>query len=215
MRSTARVAARLSGSARGAAHPLGAFAQSGLTLIEALIAMALLLLVAIGILPLFTRSILNNAAGSEATQTANNARIQLEEMTRLPFNNLSIRLAGGSELLMREVFSASDRDVLGDETWVDAGSVTGPVLYNRATRVRQFGLNAPIDANADNVLDGFEGLVDTNLDGEFDNPLADGTDPQFVHFKEVAVEVARPGNSASAGPLGRAPTYRVRSIKSF
>lgn len=214
MRSTV-AAARGHRIVLGPADPPRVSAESGLSLIEALIAMALLLLVAIGILPLFTRSILNNAAGSEATQTANGARVQLEEVTRLPFNNVALRLAGGSELLTRQVYFATDRNVLGDETWVDAGSVTGQVLYNRATRVRQFGLNAPIDENADNIVDGFEGLVDGDGNGEFDNPLADGTDPQFVHFKEVAVEVARPGDRASGGPVGRAPTYRVRAIKSF
>jgi type II secretory pathway pseudopilin PulG len=199
-------------------HPVrGRAGERGLSLIEALIAMALLLLVAIGILPLFTRSMVNNAAGSEATQTANHARGQLEDVAQLSFNNVALRLAGGNQLLTEDAYFSGELMEQGDEHWETAGNGTGLVLYNRTTRVRQYSLNGLVDSDADNVIDGIEGLTDADDDGEFDNPMPDGTATQFLHIKEISVEVITPraANGRNAGPLGSAPTYQVRSFKSF
>ncbi len=83
--------------------------------------------------------------------------------------------------------------------------------------MQQFSLNGLDDTDADNVIDGIQGLADADGDGEFDNPLPDGTAVQFLHVKEVAVEVVTPRAAAGgpAGPLGAAPTYQVRALKSF
>lgn len=195
----------------------GRAGERGMSLIEALIAMALLLLVAIGILPLFTRAMVNNAAGSEATQTANNARAQLEDLAQLSFNNVALRLDGGDELLTVEEYYMGQPMVQGDERWAPANSDTEQVLYERTTRVRQFSLNGLQDDDADNVIDSIDGIGDGDHDGEFDNPLPDGTDTQFVHLKEVAVEIVTPRatNSGGPGPLGAAPTYHVRTFKAY
>ena len=57
----------------------------GFTLVEVLIAAAILLVVALGILPLFMRSIVSNMEGSDHTQVANAARARAEEFFQLPF----------------------------------------------------------------------------------------------------------------------------------
>lgn len=192
--------------------------ESGLSLIEALIAMALLLLLAIGILPLFTRAMVNNAAGSESTQSANHARFRIEQLGQLPFNNVAVDVAAGNQLLVRDRYFSGDQNVQGDESWT-AGTAAGFPLWNRTTRVRQFGLRGTIDSDADNVIDGLVGLEDLDLDGEFDNPLASGTDPSFIHYKELAVELASPRDDPTGargpGPLGAQPVYRVRTFRSF
>lgn len=195
----------------------GRAGERGMSLIEALIAMALLLLVAIGILPLFTRAMVNNAAGSEATQTANNAREQLEDLGQLSFNNVALRLTGGNQLLTVEDYYMGEPMVQGDERWAPEDSISEQVLYERTTRVRQFSLNGLRDDDADNVIEVIDGIVDDDEDGEFDNPLPEGTDTQFVHLKEVAVEIVTPraGNSGGPGPLGAAPTYHVRTFKAY
>lgn len=195
----------------------GRAGERGLSLIEALIAMALLLVVAIGILPLFTRAMVNNAAGSEATQTANHARGQLEDLAQLSFNNVALRLAGGTELLTRDDYFSGVLLEQGDEHWDEPEGGDGAVLFERTTRVRQFSLNGLDDADSDNIIDGIQGLTDADHDGEFDNPLSDGTAVQFLHVKEVAVEVVTPraAGGGPAGPLGAAPTYQVRALKSF
>lgn len=195
----------------------GRAGERGLSLIEALIAMALLLLVAIGILPLFTRSMVNNAAGSEATQTANHARGQLEDLAQLSFNNVALRLDGDAQLLTRDDYFSGVLLEQGDERWEEPGDGDGVVLFQRTTRVQQFSLNGLDDTDSDNVIDGIDGLTDGDDDGELDNPLPDGTAAQFVHLKEVAVEVVTPraAGGGPAGPLGAAPTYQVRALKAF
>lgn len=193
--------------------------ELGLTLIEALIAMAVLLLVAIGILPLFTRAILNNAAGSEATAAANHARQRIEELGQLPFNNVGVRITAGNQLLIQDEYFSGDQNRQGDEFFAAAGAGTGFELWDRTTRVRQFGMRGVIDANADNVIDGLLGLQDADNDGEFDDPLPVGTDVAFIHYKELSVELDSPRDDPSGangpGPLGAAPSYRVRTFRSF
>lgn len=193
--------------------PAGPAGERGLSLIEALIAMALLLLIAIGILPLFTRAMINNAAGSQATQTANHARGQIEDLTQLSFNNLALRVDAGAERLTDDAYFSGAPLGQGDEHWEAPGAGNGTVLAQRTTRVRQFSLNSLDDSDSDGIIDKIEGLVDGDEDGEFDNPQPSGTAVQFLHVKEVAVEVVTP--RAPNSPLGTAPTYQVRTIKSY
>lgn len=200
-------------------NPRSRRGERGLSLIEALIALALLLIVAVGVLPLFIRSMANNASGSEGTQSANYARFQIEELSQLPFNNDAVAITAGNQLLFRDDLFSGDASYQGDEAWDAVGTADrGYVLWERTTRVRQFSLNGVLDNDADNVIDGLVGLEDDNDDGEFDNPLAAGTDPAFVHFKELSVELASPRDDPTnrgPGPIGAHPTYRVRTFRAF
>lgn len=196
--------------------------ERGMSLVEALLAMALLLLVAIGILPLFTRAMVNNAAGGEATAVANHARHRLEEFGQLPFNNLALTIEDGNERLTADVYYSGDDNAQGDETWAQAGSGSGAQLRDRVSRVRQFRLVDPpgaIDDDLDGVIDGLGGLTDDPADGEFDDPLDDTTDITTVHLKEISVELVNPrddpANPGGGGPLGASPPYRVRTFRAF
>ena len=57
--------------------------EAGFSLIEALIATGILLMIAIGIIPLFASSILNNTRGADSTTATNFSRSQLESLERL------------------------------------------------------------------------------------------------------------------------------------
>lgn len=205
------------------APPPAGRGQLGMSLVEALIAMALLLMVAIGILPLFTRAMINNAAGSEATNVANHARHRLEELGQLPFENVGITVAAGSQLLVNDVYFTGDHNLRGDELWAAAGAGTGSRIRGRATRVRQFQLvnpPGPIDNDLDGVVDDLGGLQDSGpVDGEFDDPLPATVVDSRVHVKEVTVELASPNEDPStgvaSGTLGSAPVYRVRTLRTF
>lgn len=61
--------------------------QRGLTLVELLIALALLGFVLLGITPLFIASVKSNYAGNEYTSINNLARDRLEQLMNLPFTN--------------------------------------------------------------------------------------------------------------------------------
>ena len=58
--------------------------QAGFTLLEALLAAALVLIITLGIMPLFTTSIVQNVAGKESTLSSNYSRSTSEEMIALP-----------------------------------------------------------------------------------------------------------------------------------
>lgn len=185
--------------------------QRGVTLIEAMVAMLLLLVITIGVLPMFTRSMAQNAAGSEATQAANHVRGHLDEMQQLPFNNLPLQIISGSDRVNNADFFAGNMTTQGDEQWAAPGAGTGPVLWSGDTTVRQYHLGRATDSDADGVDDTFEGLEDADNDGLFDSPLAAGTDPSQIEIKELDVLLTH--EREVGGALETPRPYRVRLLK--
>jgi type II secretory pathway pseudopilin PulG len=157
----------------------------GFSVIEVLIATAIFFIIAMGLLPLFTQSMANNVAGREATEVSNFAKSRVEELLQLPFNDERMTIpAGGNVLETVEHWSVAD------EAWMPGPAVDGS-LWERTTRIRQFGVN--------DMLDGF-----------LDNPLPGGFDPDFIHLKEIEVEVRGTRNS---GPFGGAKKMSVRMLR--
>ena len=70
--------------------------ESGLTLIEMLIAMALLGIVLLGIAPLFIASMKSNYSGNEYTSIHNLARDRLEQLMSLPVTDPQLSRATGT-----------------------------------------------------------------------------------------------------------------------
>ena len=65
--------------------------QRGVTLIELLVALALLAFVLLGITPLFMASVKSNFAGNEYTSINMLARDRLEQLMNLPFNDAQLQ----------------------------------------------------------------------------------------------------------------------------
>jgi Tfp pilus assembly protein PilV len=166
-------------------------------MIEALIAAAILLIIALGLIPLFTRSILDNNSGNDATQATNHGKTQLEEMIELPFNHQRLVVPGGStESQAVETWTQGDLAKTGDANegwWSGTPTNRGRALWTRTTRVRQYNIND---------LD----------DGKLDTPQAGGTQPIFVHLKEVEVQLT---NAKQGSILGSGQGLTVRVIKPF
>jgi type II secretory pathway pseudopilin PulG len=166
-------------------------ARRGLSMIEALIAAALLLVIAAGILPLFSQAIVNNQTGSESSSVSNMARSQVEELYQLPFNHAQLTPVSGAELTIASYYS------FGDEVWKPgAAPVDGsdPALWERTAVVRQYSVNS-LD---DNLLDPAEALDA-------------GAPPGQVHFKEIEVTA---NGTRTGGPLGPSRIIAVRMLKS-
>ncbi|HBL29260.1 MAG TPA: hypothetical protein DD490_20710, partial [Acidobacteria bacterium] len=111
-------------------------ADAGFSILEVLVASALLLIIALGIVPLFARSIRENATGSDYTQATNGGRSRLEEAKQLPFNSLTLEVPSGeTEGEIEQQWAQGDTDKIGedDEGW-DTG--TGTILWNRTTFTR-------------------------------------------------------------------------------
>lgn len=171
--------------------------EAGFSMIEALVASLILLVIALGLVPLFSRSIGNNATGNDSLQSTNFGRGQLEEMIQLPFNNQSLDIpVGVAQGVGVEAWTVGSGS-LGDdkEGWAAGASPSGrgAVLWRRTTRVRQFGIT---DAE----------------DGTLSSALPGGTQPIFVHLKEVEVQL---DSGRTGGPLGAARPLTLRVIKPF
>ncbi|HYG64411.1 MAG TPA: hypothetical protein VEL74_17670 [Thermoanaerobaculia bacterium] len=173
--------------------------SGGFSVIEVLIASAIFLVIAVGLLPLFAQSITSNLAGRETTDTTNHGRSRLEEIDQLSFFNPNLTVpAGETEGTVQEYWSQKDK------IWkAGAPPLADPALWMRTTRVRQFSVS------------------DLNDDGTFDSPLDGDAAPGQVHLKEiqVAVRSAREGTQLADGTwstrsgLGGIWESRMRTLK--
>ena len=187
-------------------------AAKGFTILEVLVAAGLLLVVLVGLLPLFMRSIMENVEGRESTQVSNHGRSELEIMKQLRFNNPELDITTGTETVVQRYWTMGDPDYVGDEEWVDTVPAGEFGLWDRTTTVRQYGINNVIDTDLDGVIDQIVGLEDADYDGYLDNPLAAGTLPGAIHLKEVDVEVQ---NRAERAIAGEPVDIRMRGLKAF
>ena len=168
--------------------------EAGFSLVESLIAALILLVIALGLIPLFARSLRDNMSGNDSTQASNHSKARLEEYLQIPFNNQAVEVAGAStQALSTESWAQGDVAQVGDtnEGWF-AGAPTGrgKLLWSRQTTVRQYGI--------------------TDLDDSvLGNPLPGGTEPGFVHFKEVEVRLESERDTGNALGGGRVFTFRV------
>ena len=196
------------GSRRGPSRSAG----KGFTLLELLVAAGLLLVVLVGLLPLFMRSILENVEGRESTQVSNHGRSELEIFKQVRFNNPELDITAGTETVVQQYWTRPDPHYVGDEKWLDTVPAGELGLWDRTTTVRQFGINGVIDNDLDGIIDQIIGLEDADYDGYLDNPLAGGSLPGAIHLKEVDVQIESQAERAIAGePVD----IRLRGLKAF
>jgi hypothetical protein len=169
--------------------------EAGFSLLETLIAAALLLMVLIGILPLFERSRLNIVQGGEANRSANAVVDVSERMLSLPFNNFGKNLAAGSGL------SRVDTDfwLLDADVWDAAVPVGDTAQLTRQLTIEQFNSSAL----EDDLLVGFEGGAPP-----INEALEDDALPGTVHLKRFHVRMTSPRTEGGAG-------YTVISVQAF
>ena len=173
---------------------------AGFSLVEAIIASLILLVVALGILPLFTRAMASNFAGAESTSLANMTTERAEELYQLPFDHDLLTVpVGSTERVTVEVWTAplptdssSSSDLHGYWREANPDDITNALVeWTRRTRIRQFNINDLL-TNAPTPLDG-------------------GTPAGSVHVKEIDVEVASGRSDGIA--LGPNRALRVRLFK--
>jgi prepilin-type N-terminal cleavage/methylation domain-containing protein len=71
-------------------------ADAGFSLIEVLVAVAILGFIALGIAGLFSQSVLTNASGYDYAQLASEGRRALETLKSLPYNDAALNPTGGT-----------------------------------------------------------------------------------------------------------------------
>jgi type II secretory pathway pseudopilin PulG len=169
---------------------------AGFSLVEAILASLILLVVALGVLPLFTRAMASNFAGAESTSLSNLATGRAEELYQLPFDHALLTVpVGSTERVIDEIWTIPDPGTSstdGHGYWKPATELSdGLVQWTRQTRIRQFSINDLLTNDP------------TPLDG--------GTPPGSVHVKEIDVEVA--SGRADGIALGPNRSLRVRLFK--
>lgn len=160
--------------------------EAGFSLVEVLIATLLFMAVALGVLPLFTRSMIANQSGADATRVSQLALSHVEELMAPPFDSPMVD-PGTSDEYFSEV----------DGVWkLGAPPTSGDrVLWTRATRVTQHSLS------------------DLDADGVLDDPLPVGADESSIHLKLIEVRVGMTREVGSAH--GRRPDLALRAIRPY
>jgi hypothetical protein len=164
----------------------GGHGEQGLSLIEVMFASLLFLAVALGVVPMFTQSMVSNSSGNDSTKAANFARARAEELTQYEFNHPDLTIDAGSEKTVEEYYGT-------DSQWhlypIPNGD-TPP--WSRRTIVRQYNVDA---------------LDDDRV--EMAEALAAGSDPTFIHLKEIQVTVEQGGSVFTS----LAKTITVRTLR--
>lgn len=167
--------------------------EAGFSLVEGLVAAALLLIVTVGILPLFSRAMQNNAKGNDSTRQANGAVDELERSISMPFNSGPMDVVNGTnQTVETRVIALRNPPETITPRWelpADLGPNDRPVTTRQRT-LRQFS---------------FDDLTDNQ---QFDSPLAGDVEDRLVQFKVVDLVIDDP-----AKPLSR--PYRLRLIQAF
>lgn len=174
-------------------------AEGGFSVVEVLLAAAVLLIVTIGILPLFTRSISNNVQGQQMTLAVNRAKSEMETMIQADFNSTALDIQPGDTMLdgsngkeTIEFWSEEEHDWVAESDFPS----TEEMNFRRTTRIRQYNLQelTEKDATKDWVA------------------LAGGTPGNEIHLKEIEVVV---GSVNNANIFGVTRDLTLRTFKSF
>jgi hypothetical protein len=148
-----------------------------------LVASFLLVTVLLAIVPLFVRSIQNNSAGNDYSQTSNYSKSQVEELFQLDFDDPRLVIpAGQTEVSTDEHWSRQDHE------WKPGLPASGLSPWIRTTTVRQYNI-ASVDGDA------------TTFDLAKSGALDGGAGAGGVHLKEIVVSVR--SNSTLLGPSRR------------
>ena len=206
--------------------------ESGLSLIEVVIAAAVLLVVAIGSLPLFVRSTFNNLRGLDSTQASQHAISEQESLLALAVDDRRLELSDplpehtvrpaaagiGDEMLIADAYwdrgarAPSHHEVrLGDGDWIaEPSGAQELVFWRRRSLIRQYTYADISDGVIDTGnSDQLATLGDARL---FDSPLASNAESSRTHFKEQELQLE--SQRAGGEDLG-AGSLRTRIVRTF
>jgi Tfp pilus assembly protein PilV len=127
--------------------PGRARSEAGFSMVEALIAAAILLIIAIGMIPLFTHSMVNNALGSDYTQATTFGKTSLERIYKGTLANGDLVLTAGTSLQRIDYIekSATKGTPVSDLDWKYTVTNPSALVWTRTMRVRQFSFHAVDD----------------------------------------------------------------------
>ncbi len=158
-------------------------------MVETLIAAALIGVVAIGVIPLFTRAMTDNLTGADYTRVTNYAKSKQEDFARLRFTDTTIQVPAGQGNLVSTEFM--DPTVL---QWVTTKPANPLAVWSRATTITQYN------------------IFDTDDDNMFDFPINGGASIDEIQIIQAQVQVK---SVSPVGPAGARRTTTIRFLKAF
>jgi type II secretory pathway pseudopilin PulG len=162
-------------------------------MVETLIAAALIGVVALGIIPLFTRAMTDNLAGSDYTRVTNYAKSRQEDFSRVPFSQTSIQVPVGQGNLLTTEYM--DPTTLQWNPYSSSSPPTNPLaIWTRTTTITQYN------------------VFDTDDDQVFDYPLNGGSSIDEVQIMQAQVQVK---SVSAVGPAGVRRSTIIRYLKAF
>ncbi|MFY9823846.1 MAG: prepilin-type N-terminal cleavage/methylation domain-containing protein [Thermoanaerobaculia bacterium] len=170
------------------AVPARARGAQGFSLIEVLIAAAIFLIIALGLVPFFTQAIANNRAGADFTQSTNYAKSELERLYALPMSSPDLQVTAGSSTVTQQYYS------LNTKAWVTTLGSTDVALWTRTVTIRQYSISGMLAGGA--VTDA----------------LPAGAPAASIHAKQIEVKVQ---SGRAGGPLGGGKQVTLSVFKSF
>lgn len=194
--------------------------EAGFSLLEGLFAAALMLVVAVSILPLFMRALDSNTRGGRASQVSTFVTAELEEVNQATIDRDDWQLTGANTSVLTFPTSYWDTGQLyasegspaqiGDEGWIDdASAAAGPILWSRDMTVRKYSF-ADVHITIEVGGAALATLGDPRL---FDSPLTTDSDGVVFndHFTELRVSLRedRAGIPLSSGQRMTTRHFRV------
>ncbi len=183
----------------------GVGSAAGFSMLEVLIAGAILLIISLGLIPLFARAIRDNETGSDYTQISNGNKSRLEESSQLPISHSSLGVpVGKTEGQVVESWARGDARV-GDAAegwWSGAPTDKGQLLFTRTTRIHLYSMDALDKRASDFVLE----------PGEQELGSSDPGGMGSSHLKEVEVVLESEKESSLFGGRKRVV---FRLLKAF
>lgn len=180
--------------------------EAGFSLIEALIAAFLVLMITLGVMPLFTHSVVQNVSGKESTISTNYSRSTTEELVSLPLDRRQVRPSTG--LIERKTCYSYEES--GGWKEVTACNPTNDPYDNptwgRTTSIRQYSINEIYDGDSAAGNPTFKNPI---LGYDVSNDRLDS----FVHVRELMVITE--GQRAEGSPLGKGRRVDMVELRGF
>lgn len=169
--------------------------QRGFSLIEMLVASFLLLLVVVGLVPLFVQSIKSNETAEETSDLLRAAQLQMEGLIQLPFNDSALEVQKGDRhgTTKHSIPATSAYKLAVEDVAPDPSKYRNQPVDSEVT-IRYFNI-AAID----------DGVLDEN-----DALASDPGASNLVHFKQIVMEVRRSEYSFGL-PIGKSEIQMIKA----
>lgn len=181
--------------------------DAGFSLVEALIASALVLMITLGVMPLFTNAVVQNVSGKESTISANYSRSTTEELIALPLDRELLRPpVGQTSQQVCYDYEPGTGPGKGWEVVTCGAPVVGQPTWARTLLVQQYNIGEIYDGDTAAGIPTFKnpkvGYAPTNTREDLS-----------THVRELMVITE--GQRTEDSPLGKGRRVDMVSLRGF